>query len=265
MDKNWEMKTRESFRRASLEDSLVDFIGSVDESEEFEGYGARFNAKCVESVTKALKEHSRALQQHQDSVDRVYGAIGNIQKLLLVLAICSVFIAIGSFWPGSKNNSTSMANGQGQPQKQINENNGQNLISSPPPIQNAHAKEVKPLSSDQNNSPSSQGRTVSPSQNQGGIQNDELLKPSRIDLINRIKERSKIPTSEKQSLLNTPPVSSENEAGIQTSLDGGGTKSFKAGGENRTGSGFSYSGDYKPNYGGGTSIPGESAWDTWKE
>ena len=134
MDKDWERQMRDKFRRASLEDSLMDFIWSVDENEQFEGYGARFNAKCVESVTRALTEHSHALRDHQHSVDQVRGALGNIQRLLLVLAISGVAIAISSFFSGQGNASEKVS--QGTPQI-----NGQ-FPNNPPVINNNAAGRV---------------------------------------------------------------------------------------------------------------------------
>lgn len=201
MDKNWEMKTRESFRRASLEDSLVGFIGSVDESEQFEGYGARFNAKCVESVTEALKDHSRALQQHQDSVNRVHGAIANIQKLLWVMAICSITLVIGNFLPGNKGISpTSVA------RNKTGENS--NLLVSPSPIPKAQPSSFDTedeIAGELKNIQGNLGMNISPRNSNSGIENDDLLKPSRVDLINRIKERSKISESDKNSSTKSLP------------------------------------------------------------
>lgn len=90
MDSIRDERLREEFRKASLEDSLVDFIKSVDKSEEFEGYGARFNAKCVESLTAALDRHSSSLQEHRSSVEEVRTTLASIKTFLMILTLCAV-------------------------------------------------------------------------------------------------------------------------------------------------------------------------------
>lgn len=105
MHSDRDSKIREGYRQASLEDALMDFIHSVDESEAFEGYGARFNAKCVESVTSALNRHSEALKEHQESVQDVRVTLANIQKMLMVLTLCAVAMVVMQFLNRSSANS----------------------------------------------------------------------------------------------------------------------------------------------------------------
>jgi hypothetical protein len=97
MHSDRDSKIREGYRQASLEDALMDFIHSVDESEAFEGYGARFNAKCVESVTSALNRHCDALRDHQESVQEVRVTLANIQKMLMLLTLCAVAMVVMLF------------------------------------------------------------------------------------------------------------------------------------------------------------------------
>jgi hypothetical protein len=97
MENYRDSEIRESYRKASLEDSLMDFINSVDESEAFEGYGARFNAKCVDTIAQALNRHSEALRLHRESLEDAKGALSSIKTYLLVLTLCAATMVVLMF------------------------------------------------------------------------------------------------------------------------------------------------------------------------
>ncbi len=97
MENYRDSEIRESYRKASLEDSLMDFINSVDESEAFEGYGARFNAKCVDTIAQALNRHSEALRLHRESLEDARGALSSIKTYLLVLTLCAATMVVLMF------------------------------------------------------------------------------------------------------------------------------------------------------------------------
>lgn len=234
MNKDWEQNLRDEFRQASLEDSLVDFIGSVDEDEQFEGYGARFNAKCVESITQALKEHSSALQRHQRSVDQVKGALGNIQKLLVVIAISGIALAVGSFMSDAGDNKVEFTGSQNsQSTPSLTENN----LEESTQIQNASATNISDknqVEAIKNNSP-----------NKPGLENDPLMNSSISSRINNISSR--IPGPSKT--LTSTPKPKTNSNTLPPNVQG---NTVNSQGKNK-----------KPNY-GGSSISGESAWSNFE-